>query len=236
MLVSQVAVSCCGRLPLWFCCVVNTLLITGLEFVTGCVVNLGFGWNVWNYTNQPLNLMGTGLYRLHRAVVFAERSGNRACLPGAPPPAGEKGDRIGALLSGVALGVAAAAGRGPRWGGGRKSPHTAPWPAGEERISVSGWVVDVAQRDIAVRVEAAGHHCPVGQHAELVAQAVAEHLVGKVGPARCPARQIFRLSRDISGQRASRWRAVPAPLQGQRAVQKTAVPAGRYRRCVGWRL
>ena len=48
----------CGRLPLWFCCVVNTLLITGLEFVTGCVVNLGFGWNVWNYTNQPLNLMG----------------------------------------------------------------------------------------------------------------------------------------------------------------------------------
>ena len=42
LLVSQVAVSCCGRLPLWFC----------------CVVNLGFGWNVWNYTNQPLNLMG----------------------------------------------------------------------------------------------------------------------------------------------------------------------------------
>lgn len=58
LLVSQVAVSCCDRLPLWFCCVVNTLLITGLEFVTGCVVNLGFGWNVWNYTNQPLNLMG----------------------------------------------------------------------------------------------------------------------------------------------------------------------------------
>ena len=28
LLVSQVAVSCCGRLPLWFCCVVNTLLIT----------------------------------------------------------------------------------------------------------------------------------------------------------------------------------------------------------------
>ena len=41
--------------------------------------------------------------------------------------------------------------------------------------------MDVAQRDIAVRVEAAGHHCPVGQHAELVAQSVAEHLVGKVG-------------------------------------------------------
>ena len=84
LLVSQVAVSCCGRLPLWFCCVVNTLLITGLEFVTGCVVNLGFGWNVWNYTNQPLKPDGTGLYRLHRTVVFAERSGDRACLPGAP--------------------------------------------------------------------------------------------------------------------------------------------------------
>lgn len=58
VLVGQVAVECFGRLPVWFCCIVNTLLITGLEFVTGCIVNLKLGWNVWDYATQPLNLMG----------------------------------------------------------------------------------------------------------------------------------------------------------------------------------
>lgn len=34
------------------------LLITALEFVTGCLVNLHLGWDVWDYATQPLNLMG----------------------------------------------------------------------------------------------------------------------------------------------------------------------------------
>lgn len=29
-----------------------------LEFVTGCIVNLWLGWNVWDYSNLPLNLLG----------------------------------------------------------------------------------------------------------------------------------------------------------------------------------
>ena len=43
LLVGRVAVWCCGRLPMWFCCATNTLLITALEFVTGCLVNLHLG-------------------------------------------------------------------------------------------------------------------------------------------------------------------------------------------------
>ena len=31
LLVGRVAVWCCGRLPLWFCCATNTLLITALD-------------------------------------------------------------------------------------------------------------------------------------------------------------------------------------------------------------
>ncbi len=58
LLVGRVAVWCCGRLPMWFCCATNTLLITVLEFVTGCLVNLHLGWDVWDYATQPLNLMG----------------------------------------------------------------------------------------------------------------------------------------------------------------------------------
>ena len=58
LLMGILAEQCCGRLPLWFCCFFATLSITFLEFITGCVVNLGLGWDVWNYTDQPLNLMG----------------------------------------------------------------------------------------------------------------------------------------------------------------------------------
>ncbi len=29
-----------------------------IEFFTGCIVNLYFGWNVWDYSGLPLNLLG----------------------------------------------------------------------------------------------------------------------------------------------------------------------------------
>ncbi len=58
LIIGKLADRCCGKLPLWFCCFVGTLAITALEFATGCVVNLTLKWNVWNYQDQPLNLMG----------------------------------------------------------------------------------------------------------------------------------------------------------------------------------
>ena len=33
-------------------------IITVLELITGCVVNLWFGWNVWDYSELPFNLWG----------------------------------------------------------------------------------------------------------------------------------------------------------------------------------
>ena len=38
--------------------VIGSLIITTLEFLTGCVVNLWLGWNVWDYSNLPYNLLG----------------------------------------------------------------------------------------------------------------------------------------------------------------------------------
>ncbi len=32
--------------------------ITALEFVTGCIVNIRLGWDVWDYSSMPLNLLG----------------------------------------------------------------------------------------------------------------------------------------------------------------------------------
>lgn len=38
--------------------VAGTALATALEFITGCIVNLWLGWDVWDYSDMPGNLMG----------------------------------------------------------------------------------------------------------------------------------------------------------------------------------
>ncbi len=46
------------RWRLWQRCLLCTLGITALELLTGCVVNLGLGWEVWDYRGVPGNLLG----------------------------------------------------------------------------------------------------------------------------------------------------------------------------------
>lgn len=38
--------------------VYGACIVTALEFITGCIVNLWLRWNVWDYSNMPLNLLG----------------------------------------------------------------------------------------------------------------------------------------------------------------------------------
>ena len=45
-------------MPLWMQVLIGTAIITGLEFITGCIVNLWLGWNVWDYSNVPFNVIG----------------------------------------------------------------------------------------------------------------------------------------------------------------------------------
>ena len=37
---------------------IGCAIITALEFITGCIVNLWLGWDVWDYSEQPCNLLG----------------------------------------------------------------------------------------------------------------------------------------------------------------------------------
>ena len=37
---------------------VSSLIITALEFLCGCIVNLWLDWKVWNYEQLPFNLLG----------------------------------------------------------------------------------------------------------------------------------------------------------------------------------
>lgn len=44
--------------PLWQKCILGGAAITAVEFVAGAIVNISLGWGVWDYSAQPLNLMG----------------------------------------------------------------------------------------------------------------------------------------------------------------------------------
>ena len=43
---------------LWVKCLAGSAIITTIEFVIGCVVNLQFHMDVWDYSFMPFNIMG----------------------------------------------------------------------------------------------------------------------------------------------------------------------------------
>lgn len=43
---------------LWKKCLIGSGIITALEFAVGCIVNLWLKWNVWDYSEAPLNILG----------------------------------------------------------------------------------------------------------------------------------------------------------------------------------
>ena len=44
--------------PLFVAAAVGALIITTYEFFMGCIVNLWFKWNVWDYSDCPGNILG----------------------------------------------------------------------------------------------------------------------------------------------------------------------------------
>lgn len=46
------------EMPLWRQCIIGAAIITAVEFAAGCVINLWLGWDVWDYSGLPLNLLG----------------------------------------------------------------------------------------------------------------------------------------------------------------------------------
>lgn len=46
------------NIPLLMKCLLGMTIITSLEFSVGMLVNVAAGWNVWDYSDKPFNLMG----------------------------------------------------------------------------------------------------------------------------------------------------------------------------------
>lgn len=39
-------------------CLIGALIVTTVEFISGCIINIYLGWNVWDYSGLPCNLSG----------------------------------------------------------------------------------------------------------------------------------------------------------------------------------
>ena len=46
------------EMPLWKQCIIGATIVTAVEFLSGCVINLWLGWNIWDYSDMPFNLLG----------------------------------------------------------------------------------------------------------------------------------------------------------------------------------
>lgn len=46
------------EMALWKQILIGACVITVLEFITGCIVNLWLGWDVWDYSHMPGNVLG----------------------------------------------------------------------------------------------------------------------------------------------------------------------------------
>ena len=44
--------------PFWRQLAETEIFVLISEFITGCIVNLWLGWNVWDYSNLPGNILG----------------------------------------------------------------------------------------------------------------------------------------------------------------------------------
>lgn len=46
------------KMPLWEQSLIGAAVTTAVEFIAGCIINLQFGLNVWDYSHMPFNLLG----------------------------------------------------------------------------------------------------------------------------------------------------------------------------------
>lgn len=45
-------------MKLWKQMLIGSSIITAIEFISGYIINIKLGWNVWDYSEQPFNFMG----------------------------------------------------------------------------------------------------------------------------------------------------------------------------------
>ena len=58
------------RLSLIYQGILGSIIIPIIEFISGIIINIILKWNVWDYSNQPLNLLGQICLPFSLACIF----------------------------------------------------------------------------------------------------------------------------------------------------------------------
>ena len=45
-------------MKLWKQMLIGACIVTFMEFISGYIINIKLGWQVWDYSNLPFNIMG----------------------------------------------------------------------------------------------------------------------------------------------------------------------------------
>lgn len=45
-------------MPIWQQAAIGAVIVTIIELMSGCVINIWLGWDVWDYSDMPLNILG----------------------------------------------------------------------------------------------------------------------------------------------------------------------------------
>lgn len=45
-------------MPLFYQCILGTTIVTLIEFISGCYLNIYLGLGIWDYSHVPFNLLG----------------------------------------------------------------------------------------------------------------------------------------------------------------------------------
>lgn len=45
-------------MPIWQQAVIGAVIVTVIEFIAGCIINIWLGWAVWDYSDMPFNVLG----------------------------------------------------------------------------------------------------------------------------------------------------------------------------------
>lgn len=46
------------EMSIWQQTLIGAAIVTAVEFVSGCIINIWLGWAVWDYSDMPLNVLG----------------------------------------------------------------------------------------------------------------------------------------------------------------------------------
>lgn len=64
------------EMPIWQQAIIGAVIVTSIEFISGCIINIWLGWHVWDYSDMPFNAFGqvclpfTGIWILISIVAI----------------------------------------------------------------------------------------------------------------------------------------------------------------------